>query len=102
MSNSQSTQPLEKLTSSDGDLDQRTRSQYWFEDGNVVLLTENTLFRVHRSILSRHSEIFKDTFAMPQAPSEENECIEGCPVVPLSDTTEDINNMISLLYDLDK
>jgi len=102
MSESHSTPPQKKRRLSDGDSDQITRSKYWFEDGNVVLQTENTLFRVHRSILSRHSEVFKDTFAMPQPPSEANECIEGCPVtvVPLSDTAEDMNNMISFLYDL--
>jgi hypothetical protein len=103
MSESQSdTLQPQKASERNSDGDQRTRSQYWFEDGNIVLQAENTLFRVHRSILSRHSQIFKDTFAMPQAPSQENESIEGCPVVPLSDTAEDLGNIISLLYDNDK
>jgi hypothetical protein len=82
--------------------DQRVRSMYWFEDGNIVLQAEETLFRVHQSVLSRHSSIFKDTFAMPQPPSQENKYTEGCPVLPLSDTAEDINNLLSLLYDNDK
>jgi hypothetical protein len=79
--------------------DQRARSMYWFEDGNIVLQAEETLFRVHQSVLSLHSSIFKDTFAMPQPPSQENKHVAGCPVIPLSDTAEDITNLISLLYD---
>jgi BTB/POZ domain len=34
----------------------------WFPDGNVVLQVESTLFRVHRSILSMHSEVFHGMF----------------------------------------
>lgn len=101
-SNTPPPQRKRQRRSSNGDSDRITRSQYWFEDGNVVLQAENTLFRVHQSILSCHSQIFKDTFAMPQAPSDENERIEGCPVIPLSDTAEDLGNIISLLYDLEK
>jgi hypothetical protein len=103
---SESPSPLKKRqrTSGNGNTDQRTRSQYWFEDGNIILQAENTLFRVHQSILSRQSQIFKDTFAMPQAASDEDESerVEGCPVIPLSDTAEDLGHIISLLYDLDK
>lgn len=91
--------PPKKRQRRNSNEDQRTRSQYWFEDGNVVLQAENTLFRVHQSILSRHSQIFKDTFAMPQDPSQENESVEDCPVVPLADSAEDLGNIISLLYD---
>lgn len=77
----------------------RIRSRYWFEDGNIVLQAENTFFRVHRSVLSTQSQIFKDTFAMPQGPSEEDEVIEGCAVVQMSDAAEDVRSLISLLYD---
>jgi hypothetical protein len=94
--------PQKKRQRTDSDRDARKRSEYWFEDGNIVLQAEDTLFRVHRSILSRHSQIFKDIFAMPQAPSQENESIEGCPVVHLSDTAEDMGNIISLIYDSNK
>jgi len=91
--------PPKKRPRRNSNEDQRTRSKYWFEDGNVVLQAENTLFRVHQSILSRHSEIFKDTFAMPQDPSQENENVDNCPVIPLADSAEDLGNIISLLYD---
>lgn len=35
----------------------------WFEDGNVLLLSENILFRVHRSQLARKSHVFENILA---------------------------------------
>jgi hypothetical protein len=75
------------------------RSEYWFQDGNIVLQAQYTLFRVHRSVLSHHSQIFKDAFSRL---TEKNELIEGCPVISISDTDEDAGNLISLLYDSNK
>ncbi len=86
-------------STSTGPGEPRTRSEYWFQDGNIVLQAEDTLFRVHQSILSRHSEIFKYTFSMPQVPSQKDDVIEGCAVIYLSDTAEDMGNIVSLLYD---
>ena len=91
--------PPQKRQQSNSTGDPRKRSEYWFQDGNVVLQAEDTLFRIHRSIISRQSQIFEDMFSMPQVPSQEDELIEGCPVVQLSDTAEDMGNIISLLYD---
>ena len=73
---------------------------YWFIDGNVVLQAEETLYRVHRFMFAHHSEVFKDMFSIPQ-PSVVTE-VEECPVVPLTDKKEDIENLISLLYDNNK
>lgn len=44
----------------------RTQStRYWFKDGSVVLLVQNTLYKVHKSILSRTGDRFGDIFAAP-------------------------------------
>ena len=56
----------------------------WFEDGNVILIAENTGFRVFKNVLARHSEIFRDAFQMPQ-PATLEECFEGCPIVRMAD-----------------
>lgn len=40
--------------------------EIWFEDGNIVLQTESTLFKVHQGVLARHSSIFFDMFSVPQ------------------------------------
>ncbi|KAI8978253.1 hypothetical protein BD414DRAFT_421962 [Trametes punicea] len=38
---------------------------YYFEDGNLVILVENTLFRLFRSTFTRHSVVFRDLFSLP-------------------------------------
>jgi len=86
----------------------------WFSDGSVILKAENTLFRVHISQLSRHSAFFRDLFSLPQPPHcngttslsdsssrtvLDGTHLEGCPVVYLHDTAEDVGNLLTALYD---
>jgi hypothetical protein len=70
----------------------------WFDDGSVVLQVEMTQFRVHRSVLSTNSDIFRDMFSVPQ-PAEEGEVIDGCPVVHLPDSADDWTFVLQGLYD---
>lgn len=72
--------------------------QLWFEDGNVIIITGNTAFRVHRGILSRHSEVFRDMFDIPQ-PEGDAETLDGAPVVHLPDSLHDITHLLCALYD---
>ncbi|KAF5336573.1 hypothetical protein D9611_006491 [Ephemerocybe angulata] len=69
----------------------------WFSDGNIILEAENTQFRVHQSILARHSILFADMFTLPQ-PADET-AIEGCSVILLQDSAEDTEYMLRGLYD---
>lgn len=32
----------------------------WFDDGNVILQAESTLFKVYRGILAQNSSVFHD------------------------------------------
>lgn len=74
-----------------------TRSdRVWFDDGNVVLQAEQTLFKVHRSILALHSPVFKDMFSIPQPSSEV--MVERCPVVCVSDTAVDVTIVLEALF----
>lgn len=80
----------------------------WFFDGSVVLQAEQTLFLVHKTQLARHSLFFRDMFSLPQ-PSllhEQDETLaraqltyEGHPLVVLHDSTEDVANLLTALYD---
>ncbi len=70
--------------------------RFWFDDGNVVLQSENTQFRVHRSMLAAHSEIMKDCFSCTQ-PSDAP-TVDGCPIVHMPDSAKDIANLCALLY----
>ena len=73
-------------------------AQFWFEDGNVVLQAQDSLFRVHRSHLILHSDVMKDFFSCPQP--EGAPTIEGCPLIHLPDSKLDISNLCTLLYGL--
>ncbi|KAF9049531.1 hypothetical protein BDZ89DRAFT_1057420 [Hymenopellis radicata] len=72
------------------------RSQPWFEDGNIILVTHDTptAYRLHRGVLARHSEIFQDMFALPQPDN-----VDGCQVVTMHDIPVDLSNLVKALYD---
>lgn len=70
--------------------------QLWFEDGSIVLQAENTQFKVHRSILAKNSPIFADLFKIPHPASEPT--IDGCPIVHLQDSAEDVKHVLLILY----
>jgi hypothetical protein len=45
------------------------RGDPWFEDGNIILVPDSEsqiAFKVHRGVLSRHSEVFQSMFDIPQ------------------------------------
>ncbi|KAM5544045.1 hypothetical protein V8D89_002231 [Ganoderma adspersum] len=74
--------------------------ELWFEDGNVVIVAGTAAFRVHTGVLSRHSEVFRDTFGVPRpalpAPSD---VFDGQPVVHVSDSANDFKQLLGMLYD---
>ncbi|KAF7351131.1 BTB domain-containing protein [Mycena sanguinolenta] len=74
-----------------------TRSNIWYNDGSVVLQSENTQFRVHWSILSQHSPFFRDLERLPQPPNQPT--ADGCPIVELSDSAENVEYLLKALYD---
>lgn len=87
----------------EGRLESTPSEMYWFEDGNIILHVDNKLFKVHRGILSRHSAVFSDMFALPQPETQDEEnVIEGCSVVNLpGDRAKDWERLLAVLYDFD-
>ncbi|KAL1705745.1 hypothetical protein EV121DRAFT_279329 [Schizophyllum commune] len=72
--------------------------RFWYHDGSIVLHVENTLFRVHQSVISLHSEVFADMLAVPQPVGEDQ--LEGCHIVRLHDDTAlDWEKLLVVLYD---
>lgn len=69
---------------------------FWFDDGSIVLSVEKTLFRVHRTMLCTHSEVFFDMFGLSQPLGEP--MIEECPVVRLPDRACDMEHLLRALY----
>ncbi|KAF8073682.1 hypothetical protein FPV67DRAFT_760650 [Lyophyllum atratum] len=85
------------------DMADRKKGEPWFEDGNILLVTDEplpTTFRVHRGVLGRHSEVFEGMFSIPQPSSTSNpETFDGCQVVRMYDLPTDLSNLIMALYD---
>jgi hypothetical protein len=86
----------------------------WFSDGSVVLRAEDTVFRVHMSQLSRRSLFFRDLFSLPQPGPDPSVAdvdmsdaswvgcdgtFDGCPLLLLHDSAEDLANLLNALYD---
>lgn len=76
-----------------------TCSEIWFEDGNIVLRAEATLFKVYRGALAKNSAVFQSILSIPPPPSGTDETFEGCPVVHLSDSALDVANVLQALFD---
>lgn len=70
--------------------------EFWLYDGSIVLAVEHTLFRVHRTILANHSEVFADLFTVPQP--EDEDTIDGCHVVRLYDDEKDFVDLLKAMY----
>ena len=88
------TEPLDAPESSR----ERTRhAELWYEDGSVVLATEDTYFCVHRSVMSKHCIVWRDMFAMPQPETQEE--YDGKPLIWMTDSTEDLVHFLHTLYD---
>ncbi|KAF9524117.1 hypothetical protein CPB83DRAFT_774388 [Crepidotus variabilis] len=72
-------------------------TDFWFEDGNIIIVAGNTGYRVHSSMLARHSSVFRDMLKLP--PSDDEELEGNCPVVPLFDNAGDLERILSVFYD---
>lgn len=70
--------------------------EFNYDDGSLVLHVENTLFRIHRSILASHSEFCADMLKVPQPANSLT--VDGCPVVHLPDTPGDFVDLLKALY----
>ena len=74
-------------------------AEVWFEDGNVIVVADDTAFKVHRGVLSLHSEVFRDMFALATPDfSGYSPVVTTCPVVHLSDTANEIETLLGIMY----
>jgi BTB/POZ domain len=66
-------------------------------DANIIIRSSDLVdFRVHKSVLAMASPFFKDLLSLPQ-PSD-SETFDGLPVVQLSEDSELLNSLVSILY----
>ena len=77
----------------------------YYEDGNLVVSANGgtngdtgiVYFRVHKSILGKHSPVFKDMFSLPSP--EEVEQHDGVPLVHVHDDVSDLRSFLKALYE---
>ncbi|KAH9944907.1 hypothetical protein B0H21DRAFT_709404 [Amylocystis lapponica] len=69
----------------------------YFDDGNLIISCGSTLFRVHRSVLSKHSPTFRDMFQ--QQDDTKPELLRGCLHVPAHDDREEMEALLGVIYD---
>lgn len=89
----------------------RRHETLYLPDGNIVLAStisktrehtaqvqrdEHVLFRVHISILTMHSAVFKDMFSSPG--KAVNDSYEGAPLVMMQDTVAELEAFLKALY----
>ena len=85
----------ERRNDSNNDLHRST--EYWYSDGNVVLVASNGVaYRVHASRLSQHSSLFRGMLTLPRPDTEE--LLEACPVVRLHDPESDLYAFLTHIY----
>ncbi|TDL16708.1 hypothetical protein BD410DRAFT_776938 [Rickenella mellea] len=78
--------------------DRKRHPTLWFDDGNIILTTNCTLFCVHRGLLSMNSPVFADMLSMPQ-PDRFEDSFEVHPVVEISDNDTDFTHLMCFFYD---
>ncbi|KAF8340579.1 uncharacterized protein EI90DRAFT_2084341 [Cantharellus anzutake] len=65
-----------------------------YEDGDVILRTDDTDFRVHKTVLRLASPFFRSLFTLPQPPSTPEEI----PIIPMEEDAEVLHTLISIIY----
>ncbi|KAJ3555905.1 hypothetical protein NM688_g2323 [Phlebia brevispora] len=70
-------------------------SAIWFADGDVILRTDDSLFRVHGNTLRKQSSVLEE---MLQAADKDGSVYEDCPVIRLHDTGDDMRAFLSAVY----
>ena len=68
-------------------------------DANLIIQSSDLVnFRVHKPVLANASPVLKDLFSLLQ-PSD-SETVDGLPVIQLSEDSELLNCLVSMLYHL--
>lgn len=71
--------------------------ELYFSDGNIVLICDNTVFKVWQGILAVNSEVFQDLFSLAIHQPESIEKYEDQPLIRLHDSAEDMQALLQTL-----
>ncbi|KAA1475693.1 hypothetical protein DENSPDRAFT_867026 [Dentipellis sp. KUC8613] len=74
--------------------------EYYMSDGSCILLVDNTLFNVHRTMLSKDNSSFGPMFTLPQGDQTSEGKTDDNPIVLTGDTVTEFRNFLWALYAL--
>ena len=69
--------------------------EFWFDDGNIVIIAGDTAFRLYQGVLSSVSPAFKNLFS--DARPEDTDTMDGCPIVRLYDSPTELRHFFRLI-----
>ncbi|KAI0808016.1 hypothetical protein C8Q74DRAFT_108439 [Fomes fomentarius] len=77
----------------------RKHERYWFDDGSIVLCAQDHLYKVHRTLLYRHSRALASSDSEPRL-NEDTPKAEGMPIfhVPDDVSSRDFEALLEYLY----
>ncbi|KAJ7274218.1 hypothetical protein C8J57DRAFT_1314958 [Mycena rebaudengoi] len=73
---------------------------YYLEDGSCIIQVQDTLFNVHRTILSKDHSSFSTMFTLPQGNNEIEGRSDDNPIVLTGDTPTEFRHFLWALYAL--
>ncbi len=72
--------------------------ELWYEDGSIVLASDVHLYRVHKSMLVKHSTVLSNMFDVPSEGAN-TDLLDGIPIVKMhGDSDEEIFILLKSLY----
>ncbi|KAG9030105.1 hypothetical protein FS837_003355 [Tulasnella sp. UAMH 9824] len=72
--------------------------KHYFEDGNIIFIAKpNTIFRLYRGLLARHSEVMANMFRVASDQGTSQTAMDGVPAVRLDDEAEDWSHLLDFL-----
>jgi len=97
--------PRVHKTDSGDEIETYESPDLWFDDGNIIIravLNDNrayTAYKIHKSVLILHSNVFRDLFDGPQAAFDvASDQYDGLPVIQLPDSPSEVNHFLKALY----
>lgn len=77
----------------------RRHARYWLEDGSLVVRAQDDFYKVHRTLLHRHSQVFA---ALSPSSTNGEHTVDGLVVVHIPDALEvrsaDFEALLEHLY----
>lgn len=71
--------------------------EFWFYDGNIIIVANNVKFRVYQGLLASQSGFFQAMFSLPQPSSPTCTSIDketGCPFIVVDDSPDTFRHIL--------